>query len=372
VLSELDDKTERVARLARESDLSGILLTTQTNFAWLTGGGSNRIDGSREPGAGNLFVTADGRRFVIANTIEMPRLLAEELGDGGWQPLEYAWTDEHARPETVTRLAQRAAGGDRIGADWPVAAAIAIDRPITRARNLLTPPEIERYLRLGADAGRVLGEVCRNLEPGEDERAIAARTAAAIATVGARAVVTLVAADDRITRFRHPVAGTRRWERLVMVVLGAQRAGLIVSLSRIVCAGRVQASMRELTEATAGVFGRLLEATRPGAKGRELFAVAQQAYAKAGFPGEETQHHQGGPTGYRTREWIAHPQSEEEVQARQAFAWNPSITGTKVEETALLDETGLRLITTSPDWPSHPISVGGATLPAPGVLELGR
>jgi Xaa-Pro dipeptidase len=296
VLSELDDKTERVARLARESDLSGILLTTQTNFAWLTGGGSNRIDGSREPGAGNLFVTADGRRFVIANTIEMPRLLAEELGDGGWQPLEYAWTDEHARPETVTRLAQRAAGGDRIGADWPVAAAIAIDRPITRARNLLTPPEIERYLRLGADAGRVLGEVCRNLEPGEDERAIAARTAAAIATVGARAVVTLVAADDRITRFRHPVAGTRRWERLVMVVLGAQRAGLIVSLSRIVCAGRVQASMRELTEATAGVFGRLLEATRPGASSspwhsrptrRQGFPAKRRNITRVGRPDTE-------------------------------------------------------------------------------------
>ena len=51
-------------RLARESDLSGILLATQTNFAWLTGGGSNRIDGSREPGAGSLFVAADGRRFL--------------------------------------------------------------------------------------------------------------------------------------------------------------------------------------------------------------------------------------------------------------------------------------------------------------------
>jgi Xaa-Pro aminopeptidase len=371
-MTELDEKTERLVRLAAESDFNGILLTTQTNFSWLTGGGSNRIDGSREPGAGTLLVGADRRRFVIANTIEMPRLLGEELTEGGWEPLEYPWTEEHARPDTIARLAQQATGGERIGADWPIAGAVPIDRPITRARGLLTAPEVERYLRLGADAGRVLGEVCRTLEPGEDERTIAARAAAALATVGARAVVTLVAADDRIARYRHPVAGAQRWRRTVMVVVGAQRYGLTVSLSRIVSAGRVPPSMTARTEANATVFGRLLDATRAGTRGRQLFAVAQQAYAAAGFGGEETRHHQGGATGYRTREWIAHPESEEEVQARQAFAWNPSITGTKVEETALLDENGLRLITTSPEWPSHPISVQGVTLPAPAVLELGH
>jgi Xaa-Pro aminopeptidase len=371
-MTELEDKTKRLARLARESALSCILLTTQTNFSWLTGGGSNRIDGSREPGAGSLMVTADGRRFVIANAIEMPRLLAEELDGGGWEAVEYPWTDEHARPDTVAGLAQKAAGGERVGADWPVAGAIAIDRPITRVRNLLTPAEVDRYRRLGADAGRIAGEVCRALEPAEDERTIAARTAAAIATVGARAIVTLVAADDRIARFRHPIAGSRRWQRMVMVVLCAQRDGLVVSLSRIISAGRVAAAMDKLTEANANVFGRLLEATRPGAQGRTLFAVAQRAYADAGFPGEEARHHQGGAIGYRTREWVAHPASEEAVQARQAFAWNPSITGTKVEETALLDDGGLQLITTSPEWPSYSIRVGDETMAVPAVLESGR
>ncbi|HZB26176.1 MAG TPA: M24 family metallopeptidase [Vicinamibacterales bacterium] len=371
-LRELDEKTERLARLARDSDLSGIVLTTQTNFAWLTGGGSNRIDGSREPGAGNLMVTADGRRFVIANAIEMPRLLAEEVSGEGWQPVEYPWTAEHAEPETVARLAREAAGGGQVGADWPIAGATAIERPITRARNLLTPEEVERYVALGADAGRLLGDLCRALEPGEDERTIAARAAAAIATSGARAIVTLVAADDRVARFRHPVAGERRWRQVVMVVICAQRHGLVVSLSRIVSAGRVPPALTDLTARTAGVYGRLLEATMPGARGSDIFEAAQRAYAEAGFPGEEQKHHQGGATGYRTREWVAHPASEERVQARQAFAWNPSITGTKVEETALVEDDGIRVITGSPDWPSHAITVGGRTLAAPAVLELGR
>ena len=371
-MREIDEKVERLARLARESGLAGVVLTTQTNFAWLTGGGSNRIDGSREPGAGNLMVTADGRRFVIANAIEMPRLLAEEVAGEAWEAVEYPWTEEHAAPETVARLARQAAGGGQVGADWPIAGAVAIDRPITRARNLLTPEEVERYIALGADAGRLLGELCRGLEPGEDERDIAARTAAAIATSGARTIVTLVAADERVARFRHPVAGERRWERLVMVVICAQRHGLVVSLSRIVSAGRIPPALRDLTERTAAVYARLLDATTPGARGSEIFASAQRAYAEAGVPGEEQKHHQGGATGYRTREWVAHPASEERVQARQAFAWNPSITGTKVEETALLDEGGIRVITGSPDWPTHAIRVRGRTLAAPAVLELGR
>jgi Xaa-Pro aminopeptidase len=368
-MTELDDKTDRLARLARESDLAGILLTTQTNFAWLTGGGSNRIDGSREPGAGNLMVTAAGRRFVIANTIEMPRLLAEEVEGSGWEAVEYPWADEHARPDTVATLAQQSAGGP-IGADWPVAGATAIDRPITRVRNLLTGAEVERYLRLGEDSGRILGEVCRALEPGEEELAIAARAVAALATVGARAIVMLVAADDRIERFRHPIATSRRWEHVVLVVVCAQRHGLIVSLSRIVAAGRVPPALEKLTDANAAVFGRLLEATRPGARGSELFAVVRRAYADAGFAGEEAKHHQGGATGYRTREWLAHPASEEVVQERQAFAWNPSITGTKVEETTLVEGASVRIITTSPDWPSYPVRVRDTTMRVPGVLAL--
>jgi antitoxin VapB len=302
----------------------------------------------------------------------MPRLIAEELEDGGWQPIEYPWTEEHAKPDTVARLAQGVCGGAPVGADWPVAGATAIDRPITRVRNLLTPAEVERYLSLGADAGRVLGEVARGLEPGEDERAIAARMAGAIATVGARAVVTLVAADERLARFRHPVATDKRWQRVVMLVLCAQRHGLIVSLSRIVSVGRVPQPLEKITEANARVFAAILEDTTAGAVGQDLFTVAQQAYSTEGFPGEEKKHHQGGATGYRTREWLAHPASAEIVQARQAFAWNPSITGTKVEETALLDGDSLRLITNSPDWPSYTLRVRDTSLLVPRVLELGR
>ena len=60
---------------------------------------------------------------------------------------------------------------------------------------------------------------------------------------------------------------------------------------------------------------------------------AAKAYAEKGFADEIDLHHQGGAAGYRTREWVAHPNANDVVRNDQAFAWNPSITGTKVEET---------------------------------------
>ena len=78
------------------------------------------------------------------------------------------------------------------------------------------------------------------------------------------------------------------------------------------------------------------------------------AYADAGFSGEADRHHQGGAIGYRSREWIAHPRSREVVTPPQAFAWNPTAPGVKVEDTVIVHADGTaEVITASPDWPTH-------------------
>lgn len=370
-MTELDDKSERLVRIAHEQQVGGIIIVSQPGFAWLTGGGSNRIDGSREQGSGALFVRADGRRYAIANTIEMPRLMAEDLAGGDWEPLEYPWVDDHAIPDVIVRTAlQTRSAVTTIGADWPIPGAQLLERPIAGARALLTPSEVVRYRALGADAGAAMGAVARGLEPGLSELQIARLIVDAAAGLGGRATVVLVAADERMRRFRHPVPTSATWRYAVMLVACIERAGLVVALSRIVTAGEAADELIRRTAACGRVFGRLLEATRPGTRGADLFATAQRAYEEAGFPGEERRHHQGGAIGYRSREWVAHPASEERVQPRQAFAWNPSITGTKVEDTALLTDDGIEIITGSGDWVSNPIEVQGRALAAAGVLTL--
>ncbi|HVR95424.1 MAG TPA: M24 family metallopeptidase [Thermoanaerobaculia bacterium] len=366
--AEIAEKTGRLVRLLAERRLGGVLLGTQHNFAWITGGRTNGVDLSREVGAATVLVAADGRRWLLANVIEMPRLLAEELPGGDFRPVELPWTEPVL--DRARDLLGGAPGGARLAADWPLADLEVVEQEVGRLRSPLTAPELGRFRALGRDAGEALGEVCRGLRPGMSEWEIAQRTAAALGARGASAVVLLVAADDRIARFRHPLPTHRRWEQGVMVVACARRAGLTAALTRIVWAGAVPDEVRSRTRAAANVAARLLAATRPGAVGKELFAVAAQAYADLGFPGEERLHHQGGPCGYLSRDWIAQPGCEEVVQDAQGFAWNPSITGTKVEETCIATESGIEVITATPGWPALDVEAGGRSFAAPDVASL--
>lgn len=357
--------------LAAEN-LGGVLLGAQHNFSWLTAGGVNGIDTSREPGAGALLVRSDGRRYVLASRIEMARLLAEELAGQDFEPVEFSWEEEKATP---TFLAERARSllttGSALGSDLPLGAeAKSIEGALARCRYQLTTSEIERLRALGRDAGRAIGEMVRSLEPGETEAQVARRAADALAAHGIRAVVNLVAADERIKLYRHPLPTERRWEKVLMVVVCARRGGLIASLTRIVSAGELTEELRRRTRAAARVNARLLAATRPGATGAELYRVAASAYAEEGFEGEEHLHHQGGATGYRTRDWVAHPVSQETVQVNQAFAWNPSITGTKVEETCIAGAESIEVVTRTPDWPQISAPLDGREYLSPDVLPL--
>jgi len=371
VSRETDEKIERVRRIAHAAQAGGVLVTMQRNFAWLTGGASNRIDGSRELGAGALLVTTDGRRFAIANVIEMPRLQDEALRGLGFEPIAYPWTEDHANPATVADRARSLLPGSvTLAADWPLPQVTVVEPALMRARVELVDEEIARYRDLGRDMGIALGTVCRTLRPGATERQIANIVAAAVHGTGARPIVMLVAADDRLSRYRHPVATDSVWRNTLMVVVCAERHGLIVALSRLISASKVDPTLVERTHATARVFARLLEATCQGATGTQLFAAAARAYEEAGFPAEEQRHHQGGAIGYRSREWLAHPRSEEIVCAREAFAWNPSITGTKVEDTVLLVDGELEVITGTPDWPSLPIRVRDQTVNAADIVTI--
>lgn len=119
--AEIEEKTGRLAAALAEENLGGVLLGSQHNFAWLSAGGTNGIDLSREPGAGALLVRADGKRFVIANRIEMARLLEEELSGAGFEPVEYGWEEEKGSSTFVTDLAASLLeGGNALGSDLPV------------------------------------------------------------------------------------------------------------------------------------------------------------------------------------------------------------------------------------------------------------
>ena len=317
-------------------------------------------DGSREAGVSTLFVTRDGRRFILANRIEMTRMLTEEVNGQGYEPIEFPWEEEKGNAALVVDLARSLISDELpIGSDLSFIGARCVEGAIARTRFKLTSFEVDRFKALGRDAGKAIGRMARTLASDLSEREVARRANDALASVGAHSVVTLVAADERMARFRHPLPTDLQWKKVLMIVVCARRGGLIASLTRIVCAGRTPEALIQRTRAAATVNAQLFAATRPGMSGSKLYEVAVCAYRDVGYAGEENMHHQGGAAGYRTRDWLAHPQSNEQVQENQAFAWNPSITGTKVEETCIAFKDGVEIITASQGWPTVDVEAGG-------------
>jgi Xaa-Pro aminopeptidase len=367
---EIEEKTERLVGMLEREKLGGVLLNGQHNFAWITGGANNGIDRSRENGAASVLVTSKGRRYLLANNIEMPRMLEEEVSPELFEPFEFAWQDEKASGTFLTDAAIRIAGGD-MATDIALNASVrAVDGLIAECRHSFTDEEVARYRMLARDACSAIDSLVDRLRPRMTELAIAAMMRHELASWLIESVVTLVAIDQRISRFRHPVPTRKGLGEMILIVTCAKRNGLIVSLSRVVTRGQTSSELKEKTEAAAFVNAKLLAATRPGATGADLYQVAKGAYDEAGFPGEIDKHHQGGATGYRTRDWVAHPTSGDIVKLDQAFAWNPSVTGTKVEETVIVTDEGVETLTTSGKFPTLTHSIDGREYRSPGVLSI--
>jgi Xaa-Pro aminopeptidase len=370
--SEMAVKIERVLAMLHKENLGGVLLNSQHNFSWLTAGAANGVDLSNQAGVASLLVRNDGKCFLLANRIEMPRMLAEEISAEDFEPVEFAWEDEQAQPSfPADRALALLKDGAALGTDLPLSANFRmVEGALARRRYQLTEAEIERFRLLGRDAGDAIGNLAKTLKPGQTEQEVARLAIDALAARGAHSVVTLVAADERLQNFRHPVPTKSKWGKVLMVVVCARRDGLIASLTRIVCNGTVPDELKRRTLAAARVNAELLSATRPQATGADLYRIAARAYMEAGFEGEEQLHHQGGACGYRPRDWVAHPSCAEKVQVNQAFAWNPSITGTKVEETCIAFADGMEAITSTPDWPQISVQVNGREYLSPDVLSI--
>ena len=351
-------------------NLGGVLLNSQHNFAWLTAGGNNGVDLSRENGVSSLLIRDDGAKFLIANRIEMPRMLAEEVSEKNFEPIEFDWEADKINANFVLETAQKLL-------DKPLATDIfynpnfrIIEGLIAKCRYQITTPEIERFQQLGKDAGEIIGKIYEKIAIGQTEKEIANTVKFELGKRNINSVVTLVAADERIANFRHPIPTENAWKKVLMVVVCAKRDGLIASLSRIFSIGNVSDELRKRTDAIAKVHARMMHATRPNTVAKDIFKVTKSAYSEVGFADEEAKHHQGGACGYKTRDWVAHSESLEQVQINQAFAWNPSIAGTKSEETFLVTENGIEVITTSPDFPTIKTVIDGIEYKTPDIFCL--
>ena len=330
-------RQQRIRELMDRLGLDALLLRRPANFAWYTGGADNRVDHASSLGVADVLVTLDAE-LVFTNNIEAPRMPEEQTPD--LEVIEHSWYEDERD------ALQQVVGDTVLGADFPLDGALDVAGEIAPLRYVLDPVILDRYRQVGADAAAAVAEAAGSLEQGMTEHEAAANLAAACRRRELFSPVLLAASDGRIARYRHPIPRGGFFERRAMLVVSAERGGLYANITRIVDFEEPDRELKRRQEACSTILGRLREeATQPGRTLAEAFADCGRFYEEAGFADEWRLHHQGGLTGYASREIIATPQTYQQIQVGQAFAWNPSVTGAKSEETFVLTESGPEVIT---------------------------
>jgi antitoxin VapB len=223
---------------------------------------------------------------------------------------------------------------------------------LMHARSALTEPEIERYRSLCRDTAAATGAALREAQPRDTEFGLAGRAARRLYEREIEPVVMLVAGEARLPLHRHPLPTAAPLGARTMLVVCGRRHGLVSAVTRLRAFTPLAAAERAVYANLLAVEAAYLDATRPGARIGDIVAAGAAAYAAHGFPADEWHHHhQGGPNGYTTRDYLASPRTDHVAVERQAFAWNPSGAGFKVEDTILATAAGVEILSPDPDWP---------------------
>jgi Xaa-Pro dipeptidase len=375
-IARADAARDRLWRwLAANDGAAGLVLTGPPAVAWATGGVAPPVD--RAAGVDLVWVVLSRSGCdLITTQVEADRV-RDEYGPGrhGFGELaEVPWY----RADHFVRAAESLAGAPacRLASDGHPAFGMDASEDLVALRLALSGPEQDDLADLGADTAAALQQALSLWRPGERDLDLQARCAASLEARGADAPVLIVGGDERVERYRHPMAVGAPVRRLAMAVVVARRAGLHAAATRFASAGPLEPGYAALRTRVLQIELDVLSACRPAASYSSAMTALDAAYARAGAPGGWAGHYQGGPIGFGQREFeIAPCQHEsrwqsEPIRAGHAVAWNPSLPGgAKAEDTYLVTADGLERVTASADWPAEPADT--LCPPRPAVLEVG-
>lgn len=326
------EKQDRVARVRRAAE-APILMTSHEAVSWYLEGVRTHVSLAGPPVLA-VRADSDGDTLFIADN-EADRLIAEELLPSDVDRIVRVpwWT-----PPAIA-AAEAAESASAVGE-----AALAAE--LRAARASMLPAEISRYRSLGRDLARVVTDaLAAGIGPESSEWDVASLVAAGIVSRGIDPLVVLVTGADRVS-YRHPLPTNALLGERAMIVVCGRRDGLIANATRWIGAGVDD-------EPILAVERAFLDASVPGARLDEAFAAGCAAYERVGFDSDEWhRHHQGGPAGYAGRDPRATASTLDHLVENQAFAWNPSAPGVKVEDTMLRSADSWEILTVDDRWPS--------------------
>jgi len=356
---EVDSKLEFIRQALSETGARSLRLRGTDWFAWATAGGSHTVLLTAETGVAELLITAE-TAWVLTDEIEAQRLQDEEIS-GNFQMHIYPWADVAQREAFVKEIT----GDGKVMSDRPIyPKETPIIASLQSRKQTMMPSELERYRRVGRLASEAMTEVLSAAKPTWTEYQLAGAGAQALWARGLHPALTLVAGERRLPLYRHATATAEEIGRQAMLVFCARGWGLYANLTRFVSFDFLGENHSELHRQVREIEAAALNLCRPGVSLNAVYDTLKSAYEEEGYPQAIRQHHQGGTTGYLAREVVANPTTSDMLAENMAVAWNPSLSGAKIEDTFVINSDGtLENLTFDPNWPS--VEVAGRLRPVP-------
>lgn len=354
-------KIERVRKWLQEKGCDGLILSRRDNYTWVTDGAKNHVMSSVETGIGHLLITEE-HIWLVADSSDALRM-SEEQNPLQAEVVKIPWYD--SAEDKICQILQ----GKKVVSDTGMAGTDLVQQELLELRMDLEQDELLRYREIGKECACIVENVCKDARRGQTEAEIAAELKCRCIRAGISPDCVLVGADERILRYRHPMPTDQEIRQSLMVVLGGEKYGLNISMTRMVYFEQISEEIRKRYEKTQQIFAAMQLWMREGMAYRDYFSVVREWYEKAGYPDEWKKHHQGGPTGYGCREIVVGPDQQGCIRAGRAYAWNPTIQGTKCEETTLLLDSGAEILTRTEEWPRRRIDTPYGSLDVAEILK---
>lgn len=333
----------RLREYIKESKYDGVILGRRDNYKWITQDNNNEILTSTEVGVAYLIVLED-ELILAADSSDYLRM-KEEQNTLEAECIQVSWSKGAASyPREYAR-------GRRMASDTDISGTDNIQGDLTLLRMELNETEIERYREIGRLMANIVEDVITKARVGDKESDVAKQLKMRCIGAGVSPDCVLVGSDERILKYRHPAPTDKKIENSLMVVLGGEKYGLNISMTRMVYFGDIPDEIRKRMHAVQYVFASMQCIMEAGMSFAQYFDKVISLYEEAGYKNEWKEHHQGGPTGYGCREIVISPNSNGRIKNGYVFAWNPTIQGTKCEETTYLKDGKVEIFTDTGNWP---------------------
>ena len=335
-------------------------------FAWATAGASNSHSHTAECGCAEVLVTRDAA-YILTDEAEAMRMREEEVR-GPWTWQVSPWMQPQLY-ELREHFVQHAAGGAPVLSDRPGLHERSLPVALREERLVLLESEQQRYRQVGQLAASAAADALRQARPDWSELELAAVCVRALWLRGLQAVHVLVSGEDRRQRYRRAPPAQVMLGAQAVLALCARRFGLCASLSRQRRFGPAQhrsdgaaVVMDDADAAMLALEAVALDACETGHALSMVYHALDSAYAYAGQPDTVRTSRQGGIHGYLAPEVAAGAHTEIILKRGMALAFHPSLPGSTVEDTFLLDGGQLHNLTHDPAWPSAVVQGRSRTL----------